>query len=1592
MRCNAVFTLVLFVVLMSVGSIAGATEPVEPPADAGILQLDPSPLDNSWYFKDFCPYFGHGDSRLVVEDVDGDGRAEIFSGLVTDEYLGVTESLAGPGTYTTVSLTRLCPGCHVISMIVDDIFGDDRKEIMAGGDNPLTTAERTTFWIYDSADLENLTLMTFADIFPYNWHVHFGFPSPSAEYPWIWSSDDATTEVVDTFDMQVMDRLFYGSHYDMEVGNVEGDSHVEIVYGEGQVVYYDSVAEILRYEFPWTSEKKLALVDLDEDPYLEIVAGSFSGGMRAFNSGDPTAFHIWPDMWYPLGVQDVVGDENPEIVAVAGFDGDYSVTLIDSQTLDIVWANDPPPTAVVAEFGDTDGDGEIEMVSGFDGKISVTDVASGTVEWESEPLVDPPFNRVAVGDLGNNGSLELVFSSETGIGLDDIAGSWLFVLDASTHEEHLRTQVPLVVNGRLEIKEIELGDTDGDNKPEITLLGRNSLDETVIVVLDGETFATEIEYVVSTSGMWSALRIADIDGDTELEFVAKGPSADFAADPTYRIWVLDLATGAVEWESPAYVGLIKALDVGQVDDDPALEIIGAEDTDETPPQNNDIIHIIDGQSYTTQWSAEQQFAYLGVTAYDLDQNGSPEEILFGTSNGDIQAFTPEISGPVFIERFRFHVHAWGVHAIRPYQLTGGEVRLAIIGGNQLVGVNPWNETIQWTVENLKIGYQTDETIATASIPTDTGTMFVVGTKGTVYQYGGVVSRGKIVLDDSSHTVDESAGSVIVSVGRLDSTQGTISAVYATADGSGTAGADYLSATGAVFWADGDNNPKAITIPILEDGIPELAETFFVNLTEVAGGILGRPSQARVTIVDNDSSVVDFVETTATVDESGGSVTLDVARTVDISEAGSIDWATADGTAVAGADYTAASGTLSWASGDGDPQTIQVDMLDDALYEENERFSVVLSNPGGNAVIGEAGTATVTVTSDDVIDIAFTSAAYAAGEGDGLATITVGRTGASNGEVTIDVATSDGTATAGSDYTAAGGTLTWTDGDTADKTFDVPLIDDSLVEPVETVALALSNPSGGATVGSQGTAELGIGDNDGTLLRFTTTSFETVEDDGSVEITLERFGYDTAGAVGVTVTSTDGTATAGQDYQAVSETVSWADGDTADKTLTVTLHDDGLLEGSEDFQLDLSDPTGNAELDSPVSTVVDIADDDLEESPVNTETAQPQTRPDAAMSPDGRAVIVWESYLQDGDGWGIFAQRFDATGLPVGAEFQANAGSSGNQRYPAAAMRSDGGFTVVWMGSDADGDGIIGRRFNANGTPLSGDQVINPTIADDQGEPDVAVDGTGAGLVVWQTDHTGDLEIRGRRLDAAGIPAGSELVLNATSADDQQLPAAAGSAAGGFVVAWQSHGQDGPAQGIVIRRFASSGSPVSGEVIANDFTSGDQLDPAVGVIGDGSFVVAWEDPNNRDGSGSSIQARWFDQSATPLGGDIQVNTYTTGDQIAPEVACAEPANAVILWQSDGQDGSNWGIYGQPLKANGDPIGPELLFNTYTTSAQHAPVVARSDAGTFWAAWASTGQDGSGDGVYGLFGEAWVVTEIFADGFESGNTGAWGGTTR
>jgi len=139
-----------------------------------------------------------------------------------------------------------------------------------------------------------------------------------------------------------------------------------------------------------------------------------------------------------------------------------------------------------------------------------------------------------------------------------------------------------------------------------------------------------------------------------------------------------------------------------------------------------------------------------------------------------------------------------------------------------------------------------------------------------------------------------------------------------------------------------------------------------------------------------------------------------------------------------------------------------------------------------------------------------------------------------------------------------------------------------------------------------------------------------------------------------------------------------------------------------------------------------------------------------------------------------------------------------------------------------------------------------------------------------------------------------------------------------------------------------GNPVGPEFRVNTYTPSSQQNPSVAANASG-FVVVWE--SDQDGSGQGVFGQRYDGSGAPAGPEFQVNSYTTNAQNNPAVATTASGAFVVVWCSNGQDGSGNGVFGQRYDSSGAPLGPEFRVNTSTTSTQYRPSVAADGAGNF-----------------------------------------------
>jgi len=244
--------------------------------------------------------------------------------------------------------------------------------------------------------------------------------------------------------------------------------------------------------------------------------------------------------------------------------------------------------------------------------------------------------------------------------------------------------------------------------------------------------------------------------------------------------------------------------------------------------------------------------------------------------------------------------------------------------------------------------------------------------------------------------------------------------------------------------------------------------------------------------------------------------------------------------------------------------------------------------------------------------------------------------------------------------------------------------------------------------------------------------------------------------------------------------------------------------------------------------------------VNTYTTSYQFTPAVAMDAAGDFVIAWVSVSQDGDSLGVYAQRYNAAGAAQGIEFKVNTFTTGDQKAPTVAMDSAGDFVIAWQSRFQDGSsyGIYAQRYNATGATQGIEFKVNTYTTSEQTLPCMAMDATGDFVIAWQSlgQDGANYGIYAQRYNAAGAAQGIEFLVNTYTTNNQYFPSVAMDAAGDFVIAWTSTNQDGDGLGVNAQRYNATGSAQGLEFNVNAYTTHDQSFPAVAMDVAGEFEI------------------------------------------------------------------------------------------------------------------------------------------------------------
>ncbi len=341
----------------------------------------------------------------------------------------------------------------------------------------------------------------------------------------------------------------------------------------------------------------------------------------------------------------------------------------------------------------------------------------------------------------------------------------------------------------------------------------------------------------------------------------------------------------------------------------------------------------------------------------------------------------------------------------------------------------------------------------------------------------------------------------------------------------------------------------------------------------------------------------FSETLYSVDETTNKLVVTVRRLGGSAGEVTVDYETLPGDAIDSrpTDFVSTSGTLRFADGE-TLRSFEVDIIDDNLDEENETFYISLSNPSGEAQLSNQPQVAVTILDDDGPGaISFGAVNYAVNETNDHASVTLLRTGGSEGTVSVDFALVDDTAKVDSDYLLPNSeSVRFLDGEIS-REISVPLVDDGVHEGNETFSILLSNASAGARIEQPASTTVTILDDDPdtsiTTLHLEAVNYLVLESRGEVTVTVLRSGNIDRTAT-VTYETVAGSAKADDDYVAKKGTLTFRPRVTS-KRITIPIKDDGIYEKESSFTLVLTGVDSGSVLAKPAAAIIRISNDDAQ---------------------------------------------------------------------------------------------------------------------------------------------------------------------------------------------------------------------------------------------------------------------------------------------------------------------------------------------------------------------------------------------------------------
>ncbi|HEU4930762.1 MAG TPA: Calx-beta domain-containing protein [Pyrinomonadaceae bacterium] len=336
---------------------------------------------------------------------------------------------------------------------------------------------------------------------------------------------------------------------------------------------------------------------------------------------------------------------------------------------------------------------------------------------------------------------------------------------------------------------------------------------------------------------------------------------------------------------------------------------------------------------------------------------------------------------------------------------------------------------------------------------------------------GVANQGRVQFDLTGVAVNETDATATFGITRTGNTSGALTVQYATSNGSAKPGVDYSAATGSVVFADGETT-KNIVVQLIDDTTDEFNETALLTLSDfnATGESAGSLSASILTITDNDSPPAISISDATIVEGNNGLIagSFNLTLAAVSGKPVSVTLTQSPGTATQSVDYSFPTTTATVSAG-ATSQQVFFQILGDRIFEEDETFTVSLSNPVNVTI--DRGTATITIQNDDPVPgIRISDVTAAETNGTISFNLLLSLSSPSSKQISVQYSTADGSAQAGSDYTAKTDTFTFAPG-ASFGIISVVVNGDLVIESSENFFVNLTNPTEATIVDSQGVATI-----------------------------------------------------------------------------------------------------------------------------------------------------------------------------------------------------------------------------------------------------------------------------------------------------------------------------------------------------------------------------------------------------------------------------------------------------------------------------------------------------------------------------------------